>query len=312
MRHIVYATLLIIAVGAGYSIKPMTARLSATAPRPAFTLPTVTVNGQPAWFYAAPAKAPLVVNLHEWSGTEATDSGSDGRFDQAVVAKGWNFIRPLIGPNSSPDGCCSEKAMQTVREAIQYAKDHAPVDGHVFVVGASGGGYATLCSYMIGQLDSTAYIAWAPITDLAAWYNQTRGTKYHDEIKQCTSGLSETGARSPLTMSDTNRSKAPLRIFAGINDGSFNGGSVQFSHALRFYNRFASSKIGADEIEAMAEHRSGPNTEAGTTIEGRAVHLARTENGVSVTVFEGGHEFLVKETMRELEHFVASDKSHTR
>ena len=57
----------------------------------------------------------------------------------------------------------------------------------IYVVGYSGGGYATLAMYMRSRHKIKAFSAWASISDLGAWYAQSveRKNKYTREIINC-------------------------------------------------------------------------------------------------------------------------------
>ena len=80
--------------------------------------PTVTVPAyasapkQLARFWSASTKAPLVVDLHQWSTDQSGFNGDDVRFDLEVRKLGWNFLRPaLTGQNNNPHACCSTEVL---------------------------------------------------------------------------------------------------------------------------------------------------------------------------------------------------------
>jgi dienelactone hydrolase len=211
---------------------------------------------QPAYFFkAAPGGAPkpLIVSLHTWSGDHAQSD------PLAPIAKeaGWNYIHPgFRGPNSTPDACLSEKAMADIDDAIQYAIDNSNTDvDNVFVVGASGGGYATLGSYLRTRHTVRVFIAWVPISDLSAWYHQlpNDNTGYARDILTCTSSgdtldNNVARSRSPLYWDLPEKPNGRLEIYAGIHDG--HTGSVPISHSILFYNRMATHSGRTDRHSA--------------------------------------------------------------
>ena len=103
---------------------------------------------QKAYFY--PTKSnnskPLLVSLHTWS-------GDFSQYDTLAIlakTKDWNYIHPdFRGPNRTNDACCSKLALTDIDDAIDYAINNADVDtANIFIVGMSGGGYATFSSQL--------------------------------------------------------------------------------------------------------------------------------------------------------------------
>ena len=111
---------------------------------------------------------PLVVSLHSWSG----DYSQNDALANLAAGEGWNYIHPdFRGPNWIADSCLSDRVISDIDDAIQYAIDNGNVDlSNVFVVGASGGGYATLGAYLKTRHQVKAFLSWVPISDLVAWY----------------------------------------------------------------------------------------------------------------------------------------------
>jgi len=280
------------------------------APRPVWPAPFLRVGipasvdgvSQPAYFLVAPPakeKQPLVVSLHAWS----VSFDQEDPVAQYVRQAGWNYIRPdFRGPNRTPDSCLSRKALSDIDDAIAYAKARAPVDDRfVFVTGVSGGGFATLGTYMRSRHDIRLFLAWVPISDLVAWYHESvaRKNKYAQDILNITGSQEtleeeEARRRSPLFMSGPVLPRSRLELFAGIHDG--HTGSVPVSQSLRFFNRLAGQYGRADaqvseaEIANLLHERGDPK--ATGTLDGRAVVFHREIPQVAVTLFEGGHEIL--------------------
>jgi dipeptidyl aminopeptidase/acylaminoacyl peptidase len=141
---------------------------------------------QPAMFYKPQANdpRPLLVGLHSWS--EGYRQDESVIYAEWCIANDWVFIHPHFrGPNRSPQTTGSELVIGDVVSAIEYAKEHARVDERrVYAVGWSGGGYLGLL--LAGRVPEmwAGISAWVPISDLNAWYEQSRrlGTKYAREI----------------------------------------------------------------------------------------------------------------------------------
>ena len=286
---------------------------------PAFQVVQIpsTADGtlQPAYFLSTPQsspKRPLVVSLHTWSGGyEQPDP-----LARLVQKEGWAYIHPHFrGPNRRPEACLSDTVFADLEDAMRYALTNANVDtNNIFVVGASGGGYATLGIYLRTKVDVRLFLSWVPISDLAAWYRHSLGRKsnYANDVLKCTSTGSELNEqearrRSPLHMEGPVRPRHRLEIFAGINDG--HTGSVPVSESLNFFNRLATQYghadrlISAADIEALLARRveRQPETEK---IGDRAVLFTRQIPQASVTIFDGGHEMLVAPCFQKIKDAV--------
>lgn len=265
---------------------------------------SIDSTSQPVYFYASQPgiPKPLVVSLHTWSG----DYAQYDPLAKIVRKSGWNYIHPdFRGPNWTKDACLSKKAIADINDSIQYAKDNANVDtSNIFVVGVSGGGYATLGSYLKTKHKVRAFLSWAPISDLTAWYYQSksRGTKYAGNILKCTSdgedfNQQKAEERSPISWEMPEKPKGQLEIYAGINDGYT--GSVPISHSIMFFNRlvkhygYTGSVVGqADIIKLLT--RSIERTKTLSTIGGREVVYKRDTKPVSLVIFDGTHEMLTE------------------
>jgi len=276
--------------------------------------PTVTIPAyasappQLAQFWSASVKAPLVVDLHQWSTDQSGFDGDDVRFDLEIRKLGWNFVRPaLAGKNNNTHACCSAEVLDGILASIQFADAQGKLDkSAIYIVGVSGGGYTTLCAYMSGKVHARAMLAWASITDLAAWHAQHAGDQYGKDVESCTGSsagkldLQECTKRSPLTMGNGQPDTA-VYIFAGIHDGFT--GSVPITHSVRLFNRLAElygspgQKVDDATLIEMLDRRVGPDSAKGKKIGGRLVHLERSVGGAHLTIFEGGHEMLTHATI---------------
>ncbi len=243
---------------------------------------------------------PLIVSLHTWSG----DYSQNDPLASMSKDAGWNYIHPdFRGPNWTADACLSEKAIADIDDAIQYAIDNGNVDiTNIFVVGASGGGYATLGTYLRTRHRVRAFFSWVPISDLSAWYHQSsnRKSKYAQDILKCTSdgtALDEKEARlrSPLFWDVPDKPKGRLEIYAGINDGYT--GNVPISHSILFYNHIAkhlgnqNNLVEQNDIIGLLTRGIDEQNDLGL-LGTRKIYYRRDIDSLSLVIFDGGHEML--------------------
>ena len=134
---------------------------------------------QPGYLYVPPAakrgKVPLFVVLHSWSlGYDFTRN--PGEFGLAEgMKRGWAFYYPHFrGPNSRPEACGSDLAVQDIVDGVEYAKARANVDpDRVYLLGGSGGGHMALL--MAGRHPElwAGVVAACPISDVGRWHAET-------------------------------------------------------------------------------------------------------------------------------------------
>lgn len=266
-----------------------------------------TSDSQYARFFSAEKLSPLVVDLHQWSESEAGYAGNDAALDVLVAEKGWNFIRPaLAGPNRSVKACCSSAIIDGINAAITYALENGKVDSkRIYVVGVSGGGYTSLCAASSGKVNARAFYAWASVTDLVTWQRAHAGDRYGADVLQCT------GSKETLNVAEAQRrspfyqplASQPVHMYAGVNDGF--EGSVLSSHSIKMFNRYAlehdpGQAVTYSELLNVVEGRFGPDSGSKSYIGGRQVHLARRAGPASLVLFEGGHEMLAKPMLDEM------------
>ncbi|MBE9510335.1 MAG: prolyl oligopeptidase family serine peptidase [Bacteroidetes bacterium] len=261
---------------------------------------------QKAYFY--PTKSnnsrPLLVSLHTWS-------GDFSQYDTLAIlakTKDWNYIHPdFRGPNQTNDACCSKLALTDIDDAIDYAINNANVDtANIFIVGVSGGGYATLCMFMKSKHKIKKFSSWVPISDLPAWYHQSLWRKniYADDILNCTNSkdnklnMSIAKEKSPVYW-DTpinKLSNSKLEIYAGVFDGI--QGSVPITHSINFYNKILHDLgvnneqyyVSTKETLDLIENRT-PVCNYGK-ISDRKIYLKREYKNVKLIIFKGNHEML--------------------
>jgi len=290
---------------------------------------------QPAaiWFPTAPAKpVPLIVHLHSWSSHYDTTEANRGRRDpQAIPGKqgapvsvvrgskeaawqialaeakkrNWAFLAPEFrGPNDRPESCASPLARQDILDAVKYMTTHYQIDKRrIFLLGGSGGGHMTLIMATHSPKTWRAASAWVPITDLAAWYAETkqRDLRYWRMLEACIGklpnepNLAQYRLRSPLPFLHKAKNLL-LDIQTGIHDG--HTGSVPVSHSLLAFNALAranrqpSAAFPQADIDTIVNHRRLPAGYPAPPSEPRRTPILhrRTTGKARLTLFEGGHE----------------------
>jgi pimeloyl-ACP methyl ester carboxylesterase len=249
---------------------------------------------------------PLVVELHSWSNT--ADSQKDILAEQAHI-KNWNYILPNFrGVNNHLKACCSEFVISDIDEAIDWALQHMNVDKkNIYIIGNSGGGYATMAMYMKSRHNIQSFSAWSSISDLATWHKESleRKNKYADEIIKCTNAngvLDDQKARerSPLFWETPikKRRNSALQIYAGIHDGYT--GSVPISQSIHFYNKLLidtgetddARYVSSNDTSIMLKTQSFPLKKPIKKIDNRAILYQKSSKKITITIFEGTHEIL--------------------
>lgn len=273
---------------------------------------------QKAYMYKSTCETPqpLIVSLHTWSG----DYSQRDPLIHEIVARDWNYIHPdFRGANRKPSAMVSPLVISDIEDAIKYALKHTNANPkEVHIIGVSGGGLATLAAYMNVGYPVNSFSAWAPISDLEAWYWESvgRGQKYAKDIAVSTArnkkfDKDEAGRRSPLQQAFPieRRKDAKLYIYEGIHDGY--KGSVPITHSINMYNRLVGElkyglsrlddimpKAASDttlvserEIIDLLTKRINPASDGKKdNLFGYTRHLYRKYGNIELTIFEGGHE----------------------
>ena len=271
---------------------------------------------QLAYFYKTKSAAPqpLIVSLHTWS----NDYTQYDSINEYAFEKDYNYIHPNFrGVNNTKDACCSALVISDIDASIDFALKNANVDSsRIYVIGMSGGGYATLTMFMKSKHKIKKFSSWVPLVDLIQWYDETKilKLKYAPEILACTESkdnvLNEVVAKqkSPIFW-ETPVDKlhyATLDIFTGIYDGMIGNGVIPITHSINFYNKLLTDLGVTDRTKyvsdaeklALLEFRI-PLGDFGQ-ISGREVMLIKKTNNIKLTLFEGGHEILTKYAFDEL------------
>ncbi|MDR2602537.1 MAG: prolyl oligopeptidase family serine peptidase [Spirochaetaceae bacterium] len=259
---------------------------------------------QNAYFYAGSRGAPLLVSLHTWAGSYAQQD------PLARLAKdeNWNYIHPdFNGPNNSPDACMSGAAIQSIDAAVSFALENSSPDKNkIAIAGLSGGGSAVLCAFLKSSYKLKYCMAWAPVTCLPMWHNQSKHAKneYWRDIEKSTSskgGLNEEEAkkRSPLHMTPKSKDLCYLDIYAGLNDGYT--GTVSVLHSILFYNKImgcfnsAGDAVNERETTNLLSRNINPETNEylwGGGGDKRKLFYKKENSHAGLFIFEGAHEIL--------------------
>lgn len=269
---------------------------------------------QKAFFYKSTLEkpAPLIISLHTWSGDYTQSDG----LANICKRRNVNYIHPdFRGANNNPSACCSEKALNDIDDAITFAVKYGNVDTNkIYVIGVSGGGYATLATFMKSKRTIQKFSAWASISNLEAWYHESviLKDKYAATILACTGSkdsiinVKDARSRSPLFMvTPTSKlKKASLSIHVGVYDGL--QGSVPITHSINFYNKLLRDLNVKDSTKYVTEHEKlqlmefrRPLGDYGK-IADRKVCLKKSFGSLSLTVFVGNHEMLNEFALDEL------------
>jgi dienelactone hydrolase len=282
--------------------------------------PTSIDNSQqPMLQFTAKGKEqrPLLVALHTWGGNHK-QAGGETVYARWCIENNWHFIHPEFrGPNNRPQACGSEMMVQDILDAVQYMKENHAVDNkRIYLIGVSGGGYASLL--MAGRAPEVwaGVSSWAPITDIRTWWEQKnkQKSKYAKDIEKVIGGQPNTDKnaakeciqRSALTYLH-NAKKLNIDINAGISDGH-RGGSVPFTHTLYAFNKLVPKKerLAQDLIERFYAAQQLPTELKQAKVDplyGKKQPIYRKVHGnTRVTIFNGRHEIIHEAALNWLSH----------
>ena len=250
---------------------------------------------------------PLLVALHSWSGDFKQSSGIE--YLREAEKRDWHFIHPdFRGVNQRPAATCSDLVVSDILDAVTYARSIAKVDPQcIYLVGASGGGMASLMMAAKAPNVWAAVSAWVPISDLRTWHRETaeRKLRYTDMIEASCGGAPDDNAainfqywnRSPISFLEHAR-PVNLDINTGIMDGLT--GSVPVGHSLRAFNRLASKdkRFSEESIHHIEQKKNIPESlrsaiQLDPHYGEKKPLLRRTSGKTRITVFDGTHEIIV-------------------
>ena len=268
---------------------------------------------QPTLFYApkSDAPAPLLVALHTWSGNykQAQPAYADW-----CIRKGWILVHPNFrGPNKTPEACGSDLVVEDILSVLDWARKTARVDpDRIYLMGASGGGYASMLLAGRAPQVWAGVSAWCGIFDLRHWHAERKQDGYAKMMEAACGGAPGTspavdeqyGKRSASTWL-ANASGLPLDLNTGIWDG--HKGSVPVSHSLNAFNVLAApaDRIPAEQIHELTVNATVPEArrfEGSDPVYGKRPVLFRNISGnCRITIFEGAHDMVVNAGLLWLE-----------
>lgn len=265
-------------------------------------------NFQKAIFYKSTNAhpQPLIISLHTWSG----DYLQEDPLAEEVSLRNWHYIHPdFRGPNNRPEACGSDLVISDLEDAIEFVVASCDVDtGNIHIIGVSGGGYTALMAYLKLNRFVKSYHAWVPVSNLSDWYWESIGrkNKYAEDLENIALEGAEINwealkDRSPMSLMvpKDKLQNTSLHLYAGIHDGYT--GAVPISHSIEFYNKIVQEILGKENQQMISESltadliikRINPNNKQSNQLFGRVIHLNKEIPGLSLTIFEGGHEMLV-------------------
>tara|TARA_R110002096_G_scaffold356883_1_gene550221 strand:- start:103 stop:1119 length:1017 start_codon:yes stop_codon:yes gene_type:complete len=274
---------------------------------------TIDSHIQKIYYYKSKSKTPkpLIVSLHTWGG----DYSQNDDLANLCKQRDLNYIHPdFRGPNSTNDACCSDLALNDIDEAITFAISNFNIDkAEIYVIGISGGGYATLSAFMKSQHNIKKFSAWASITDLIARYHEskTQNSRVSNDILNCTNSSSQLNIenakqKSPLYL-DTPIEKlkeSKVSIYAGVFDGIQK--HVPITHSINFYNKILGDLSVSDSTKYVSIYEKlkliefrKPLGDYGY-IGDRKVYLRKEFENLKLVIFEGDHEMLTEFALNEL------------
>lgn len=255
---------------------------------------------------SAQSKEPLIISLHTWGGNYAQRDP----ILKYCVEENVNYLHPdFRGPNNNPTAAGSYLAIQDIDDAIQWAIDSLRVDTEdIHIIGVSGGGFATVNSYMKTRHKIKSFHAFVGIYNLEDWYYESlqRNNNYANDILAITGTINnrpnpeEVKKRSPLLMKTPTKERLNTRLYlyAGLHDGYT--GSVPISQSLELYNKIVrdfnkkakDATISLNDMYTLLKRRSLPSFEIiKEGLLGRDILFQKNYKGlVEIIVFDGGHE----------------------
>ncbi len=270
---------------------------------------TADSSMQKAKFYSSGTNAdkPLLVALHPWSSDYTYAKSSS--YSAFCIAHDWVFIHPdFRGPNNNPDATGSEKAIADIIDAVDYCIKNEKIDtNRIYLAGASGGGHMALLVAAKRPDIWAGVTAWVPISDLIAWYTQTKemNLRYWQDIyKSCggdptvdSAAFREAYYRSSINFL-VNARNVKIDINAGIKDGH-NGYAVPVSQSLLAFNRLCSlaDTISSEQINYFVNSKAVPpdliNEKEDDPLYGeKEVLFRRRSANARITIFDGIHEII--------------------
>jgi predicted esterase len=268
---------------------------------------------QPAlWHHSGTdRKKPLLLVLHSWSDDYLQHFGIP--YGAFAEKNDWIFMHPdFRGEFDKADATASEKAVRDVLDALDYAREHAPVDeNRIYLAGFSGGAMMSLV--LIGRYPEqfSAALVWVPVYDLNDWYGGLVGSglyyrdQYMSDIEASCGGkpnqdekaAAECRKRSPSAyLADARGKGVKVFISGGVEDPF-----VPTSHAVRAFNDLAAESdaiaekdyLFIDRTKTLPENLKGQGEKNLFFEEARLpILFQRTSQDATLILFDGGHDIV--------------------
>lgn len=287
------------------SAAPLWAELSVTSTLDGSTQPSRLALPDSVVLAAGPV--PLIVCLHTWR----MDYSDNVRgLPEGALALGWGVLMPNFrGPNVNPQACGSPAAVQDILDAVDFVHANHAALGKVMLLGTSGGGHMALLMASLHPERFHAVSAWVPISDLARWHAETtrRNLVYASLIEKVCGGAPGDGEdvdngytkRSPLLQLSRVSGHLFFDLNTGIRDGH-DGLSVPVGHTLRAFGQLVPEQAFDEETIALLEERPifpaflAEDIPIDSAYGAKSVLLRREADMARVTVFDGGHEIVLR------------------
>ncbi|SMP59404.1 alpha/beta hydrolase family protein [Desulfonatronum lacustre] len=278
-------------------------------------------SGQPALWYNSQSDQPkpLLIVLHSWSDNYLQHYGIP--YAVFAVKNDWIFMHPdFYGRFNNKDATGSEKAVQDVLLALEYAKANASVDeSRIYLAGFSGGAMMSLI--MVGRHPElfTAALASVPVYDLKDWYAYLSGSQlryadgYQNDIRASCGGNpvsadqagEECRRRSPSAyLPDARGREVQVYLCGGTRDPF-----VPPSHAIRAFNDLAeeNDRISEEDFRYIDKTKSLPENLQGQgktdpffEKAGLPLVFKRKSNNATIALFDGGHDIVFNQGLHWL------------
>lgn len=278
-------------------------------------IPSTTGDHEQSALWLAPegdSPRPLLVVLHSWSYGYLQHTGIP--FARWARLQGFGMIHPDFGGRSNtPEAAGSDRAVQDILDAVDFAEEAADIDGdRVYVLGFSGGGQMSLLVAARHPGRFAGVVSFVPVHDLVDWYRHNResgAARYRDHLEAVCDGDPTADAdardrcldRSPRRHLGEVDTSLPVYIAHGLDDDV-----VPPTHAVRAFNQLARPRdaLSDEALEAVARNglpedlRGEVEAETYFGDDDPAVEFSRRSGSTTLVLFAGGHDLVYHPGLR--------------